>query len=207
MGEVGIVAPQGGQHAYRLKRLAEGGHDEQGEIVVPDRVRASLAPRTRQIDAIDGEIAAIDEAIKAGAKGDETAKRLTTIPGLAPLTASALDCAQCLRIRQRPRVRRLARPDAPAKFERRQGAARAHHQNGRPLLAQVAGGRRQRRHRPRRGAYDALRRWVKDLLARKSGPTKRKLAALALANKLVRIAFALLAAGGRYDDRPVAAAA
>src|SRR5271170_5245217 len=35
LAEIGVVAPQGAQHAYGLKRLAGGGFDEYGEVVVP----------------------------------------------------------------------------------------------------------------------------------------------------------------------------
>ena len=44
LSEIGIVAPQGAQHAYRLKRLVADGADENGEIVVAASVREALAP-------------------------------------------------------------------------------------------------------------------------------------------------------------------
>jgi transposase len=91
LAEVGIVAAQGVQHAYALKRLLADGCDENGEIVVPDGVRKALAPLVRQIDAVDEEIAAIDEEIAALVKADETARRLTTIPRVGPVTAQAAD--------------------------------------------------------------------------------------------------------------------
>jgi transposase len=57
-----------------------------------------------------------------------------------------------------------------------------------------------------RSHKDALRRWAAALLERKGGfKYAFKLAAVALANKLARIAFAILRSGGVYDDRPVAA--
>jgi transposase len=90
LGEIGVIAPQGGQHAYGLKRLAETEVDEHGEILVPDGVRASLAPLVRQIEAIDEEIEAIDDALKASVKADDKARRLMTIPGVGPVTASAI---------------------------------------------------------------------------------------------------------------------
>jgi hypothetical protein len=60
MAEIGIVAPQGAQHAYDPKRLAADGFDENGEIVVPDCVRVALRPLVDRIDALDETIAAID---------------------------------------------------------------------------------------------------------------------------------------------------
>ncbi len=90
LAEIGVVAPQGAQHAYYLKRLAADGYDDDGEIVVPDCVRAALRPLICQIDALDEAIAAIDKELAASVKADETAKRLMTIPGVGPVTASAI---------------------------------------------------------------------------------------------------------------------
>ena len=56
----------------------------------------------------------------------------------------------------------------------------------------------------RKGHNDALRRWADQLVARKSGPSGFKLVAVALANKIARIVFALLTRGGDYNDRPIA---
>ena len=78
------------QNAYALKQLADDGVDENGEIVVPDCVRLALAPLVRQIDALDEAIEAIDRELEASARTDETARRLMTIPGVGPVTASAL---------------------------------------------------------------------------------------------------------------------
>ena len=90
LAEIGVVAAQGVQHAYDLKRLACDGFDENGEIVVPDCVRLALLPLVRQIDALDEAIETIDREIQASVKADETARRLMTIPGVGPVTASAL---------------------------------------------------------------------------------------------------------------------
>ena len=153
MAEIGVVAPQGAQHAYGLKRLAADGFDDNGEIVVPDCVRAALRPLVGQIDALDEAMAAIDKELAASVKADETARRLMTIPGVGPVTASAITATiqDIERLRQRARVRRLPRPDAAPELDRRQGAARAHHQDGRPLLAQASGGRRLRDALPSQG--------------------------------------------------------
>ena len=90
MAEIGIVAAQGVQHAYALKRMAAGGFDDNGEIVVPDCVRVALRPLLGQIDALDEALDAIDRELAASVKGDETARRLMTIPGVGPVTASAI---------------------------------------------------------------------------------------------------------------------
>ncbi len=69
LAEIGVVAPQGVQHAYELKRLAGDGFDENGEIVVPDCVRGALRPLVGQIDALDEEIAAIDKELAGVGQG------------------------------------------------------------------------------------------------------------------------------------------
>jgi transposase len=146
LAEIGVVAPQGVQHAYGLKRLAGAGFDEKGEVVVPDCVRVGLRPLISQIDALDEVIGALDREIAASVRSDATAKRLITIPGVGPVTASGdrgHDPGR-RRLRQRARVRRLPRLDAAPELDRRQNAARAHHQDGRPLPAQASGHRRLR---------------------------------------------------------------
>ena len=90
LSEIGVVAAQGVQNAYALKRLACDGVDDDGEIVVPDCVRVALLPLVRQIDALDEAIEVIDRTLEASARTDETARRLMTIPGIGPVTAMAL---------------------------------------------------------------------------------------------------------------------
>src|SRR5208337_358966 len=65
LSEIGVVAAQGVQNAYALKRLACDGVDDDGEIVVPDCVRLALLPLVRQIDALDEAIEAIDRELEA----------------------------------------------------------------------------------------------------------------------------------------------
>jgi transposase len=59
--------------------------------------------------------------------------------------------------------------------------------------------------RHRKGHTDALRLWADGMLERKTVTHKFKLTAVALANKVARIIFALLNRGGRYQERPAAA--
>jgi transposase len=70
--------------------MAADGFNENGEIVVPDCVRGALRSLVGQIDALDEAIGAIDKELAASVKADETAKRLMTIPGVGPVTASAI---------------------------------------------------------------------------------------------------------------------
>jgi transposase len=70
--------------------MAVDGFNENGEIVVPDCVRGALRSLVSQIDGLDEAIGAIDKEIAMSVKADETAKRLMTVPGVGPVTASAI---------------------------------------------------------------------------------------------------------------------
>ena len=215
VAEIGVVAAQGAQHAYELKRLLVDGAEENGEVVVPDCVRQALAPLVRQIDAIDGELAAIDDEIKALVKADETARRLTTIPGIGPITASAI-VATVQDMGAFASGREFA---AFLGLTPRQNASGGKERLGRitpakPSVLLEMGDRYLRKllvvgacatlsHR--KGHRDALRVWADQLLARKEVRYKFKLAAVALANKVARIVFVLMTRGGEYNETPVGA--
>ncbi len=207
LGEIGVVAAQGAQNAYVLKRLLADGCNDDGEVIVPDCVCQALAPLVHQIEAIDAEIAAIDDEIKTLVKADETARRLMTIPGVGPITAQAI-------------VATVREPGAFASG--REFAAflgltpRQSSSGGKQRLGRITkmGDRYLRKllvvgacatlcHR--KGHDDALRAWADRLLARKTVKHKFKLTAVALANKVARIVFALMMRGGKYNELPSAA--
>jgi len=210
LSEIGVVAPQGVSHAYRLKRLAEGGADDNGEIVVCEAVRAALAPLAKQIDALDEAVAAIDKELEAQTKSNEKAKRLMTIPGIGPVTATAI-AATVRDIEAFAGGREFAaflgltpRQHSTGGKERSGGVSKMGDRYLRKLL--VVGATTVLHHAA--GHSDALRTWAKDMLKRKGAHKYGyKLTAVALANKLARIVYAILRSGRAYDDRPVAARA
>jgi transposase len=207
LAEIGVIAPQGVQHAYDLKRLAVDGFDEYGEVVVPDSVRVALRPLVSQIDALDAAIGAIDNEIAMSVKANETAKRLMTVPGVGPVTASAIVAT----------IQDMGDFASGREFAAFLGLTpRQSSTGGKPRLGRVTkmGDRYLRKllvvgacstlsHR--QGHNDALRRWASGMLERKTVRYKFKLTAVALANKVARIVFVLMTKGGQYDDRPVAA--
>src|SRR5512144_1068423 len=95
----------------------------------------------------------------------------------------------------RAQSRCLDRVGAQAAFERRQGQAWQYHQAGQSLLAMAAGRRRHGRHslcapaRPKRA-------WLTRRMARRPA----KVAAVALANKIARMAWAIMARGERFTE-------
>ena len=208
LAEIGMVAAKGVERAYELKLALQEGTDADG-VVVPEVVRSALLPLAAQIDSLDAELARIDAEIEAAAKKDERARLLMTIPGIGPLIASAL----------------LATASDLGLFASARDFAaflglvpRQHSSGGKERLGRISkmGDRYLRKLlvvgatsalSAAAGHRDAMRVWATQLRRRKDARTGFKVAAVALANKLARIAFAVLRSGKAYDDRPVAAAA
>jgi transposase len=170
-------------------------------------VRKALAPLAGQIDAIDEEIEAIDDQIKAQVKGDDLARRLATIPSIGPITASALvatvrDPSAFASGREFSAFIGLTpRQNSSGGKERLGSITKMGDRYLRKLL--VVGACAALVHR--KGHNDALRVWADQLMARKPAAYKFKLTAVAFANKVARIVFALMTRGGEYVERPVAA--
>jgi len=170
LSEIGVVAAQGVQNAYALKEMAVEGFDENGEIVVPDCVRLALAPLVRQIGALDEAIEAIDRELEASAKTDGAARRLMTIPGVGPVTATALLAT----------IQDFAAFSSGREFAAFVGLTpREHSSGGKPRLGRITkmGDRYLRKLLvvgacsvlgARKGHNDALRRWASGMLERKT---------------------------------------
>lgn len=85
LAEFGVIAPKGLCHVGRLAGLAE---EAGGALPEPVRrlcgeLLASIGEPTTRIDRLDREV-------KERARADEVARRLQTIPGIGPVTALAL---------------------------------------------------------------------------------------------------------------------
>ena len=83
--EVGVIAPQGLRHARELAELIEASDE-----TIPFEVCEALAPLVVQLRNLDEAIARLDRSIAKLAQKDETARRLMSIPGFGPITASAM---------------------------------------------------------------------------------------------------------------------
>jgi len=197
--EFGRVVPQGAWNARRLAELVEAEDD-----VLPETARETLQVLVDGLRHLDERIAELNAEIARRAREDELARRLMTIPGIGPLIATALAT--------------LAPP--PEHFRRARDFAawlgltpRQHSTGGKQRLgATTKMGERSLRRLLILGANSVVikRRtnpmaqpgtWLGGLLARKPGMLVR----VALANKLARIVWALMARGGVYRA-PVATA-
>jgi len=85
LAEYGVIAPQGIQHIGHLARALEDADTALPPVVV-DLGRELLD----HLAALNERVAALNERIKEIAKTDETARQLTTIPGIGPISAAAM---------------------------------------------------------------------------------------------------------------------
>ena len=191
LGEVGLIAAQGPRHARQLVDRIEA-CDE----TIPIEVCAALAELVHQLHRLDEAIDRLDKTFLAAARTDATARRLMTIPGIGPITATAIAAS----------VPDVSGFEGPREFAAYLGLTpRQHSSGGKERLGRISkmGNRYLRKllvvgahavlfHRKPHG--DPLRMWAKRLIEKKPF----KLVAVALANKLARIVFALLKSQTNY---------
>lgn len=83
LGEFGIVVPKGGHNVERLIAACD-------RADLPASARKALNPRADQLVDTQNKVEDLTADIRADARGNEAAQRLQTIPGIGPITASAL---------------------------------------------------------------------------------------------------------------------
>lgn len=200
LAELGITAAKGAAgFAALLATIADAGDER-----LPAVARAALTALADQKRRLDAQIGGLDAQILAWHKSNADSQRLATIPQIGPVIASALvarvgDAARFKNGRQLAAWIGLVPQQSSSGGRERLGRiTKTGDRYLRQLLVVAASGliRRVR-------AKPSLAPWLARLLARM--PAKK--AAVALANKLARTAWALLARGGIYRAAPQAAAA
>ncbi len=182
--EFGLTAPQGMDKLAQLMALAEA------DAAVPAGAQQAIRGLLEQCRVLSGSVEALEAEIVAHARRDETARRLATIPGIGPVTASLIAATVA---------------DIGAFASARSFAAwlglvpRQHSTGGKTRLGRItkAGNREIRRSLVlgatsmvyRAGVWNsAAGAWVRGVLERR--PVR--LATVALANKMARIAWAVM---------------
>ncbi|MCB4767295.1 IS110 family transposase [Ancylobacter sp. Lp-2] len=196
--EFGYVVRQGVGHVGKLVEIVG---DPTSDI--PVEARPVLVVIAHGLQALQAQIALLDREIAARAKADPVAQRLMTVPGIGPVIATAL----------------VALAPAASTFRRGRDFAawlglvpQQHSSGGKERLGRTTKmGERSLRRLLILGASSATKvaardpdkasGWLAGMLARKP----RMLVTVALANKMARIVWALMAHGGSYRA-PAAAA-
>ena len=197
--EFGVIAAKGTSQIAALLATIEA-HEE-----IPDQAKAMLALLGQQIAQIDARLKPLEAKIAALHKANPVSRVLATIPGVGPIIALT-----------------LAVEIDPAAFESGRHLSawlglvpQQHSTGGKPCLGGISrAGHERLRSLLVNGAMAVIRcadrpgsklatEWLRKLLAHKP----RKLAAVALANKMARIAWAMMRSGEGYRQPAPAGAA
>jgi transposase len=198
LAEFGMVVAKGPAHVSQLVQAVENPDEP-----LPEIARPILQILIDTLHRLDEQIGLLDREVAQRAKADETARRLMTIPGVGPVTAVALTA--------------LAPPAQSFRhgrdFAAWVGLTPLQHSTGgkQKLGATSKMGERTLRRLLIIGASAVLRwaarhgaaagSWMARMLARKPPMLVR----VALANKMARIIWALMAKGGTYQAPGAAA--
>jgi len=192
MAEFGIVAGVGRNGVETLLELITRGEDER----LPSAARECLMALAAQLELVKRQILEADRRVRAWHRTSKTSKRLEAIPGVGPLVATALVASI-----PDPHVFRSGRDlSAWIGLVPKQNST-----GGKERLGSISkAGNRYLRQLLVVGALSVIRRakqlgytrhpWLIRLMARRS----TKVAAIALANKIARIAWAMMARNESY---------
>jgi transposase len=199
LAEFGIIAAQGLKGATEILTLASNGDQR-----VPEIIHATYRMLVKAVRAVEVRIKMLDRQIAANSKFDDTCKRLSTIPGIGPVASTTIVAL----------VGDASRFDSSRDFAAWVGLVpRQNSSGGKQRLGRITkAGDQTLRTLFVLGAFAIMKQaqiqpakasaWLSALMARRPP----LVAAVALANKIARIVWAVLTRGGRYNAQHAAQA-
>jgi transposase len=186
--EFGVVAPEGTKGLQSLMAQLPA------PVGVPEASHAALTMLAEQWQALDTKIKALEQQIVQRVRADEAARRIMAIPGVGPITASAVvatvpDMKQFRSGRGFAAWLGLTPRQNNSAFTRRSGGISKQGQRDIRCLLILGASSHLRHEQARRRTVAPTDPWLAGLLARR--PVK--VAAVAQAAKTARIIWALLA--------------
>lgn len=195
LAEYGVIVPVG----INTLRRALPEIQEDVENGLSDLFRRLLIGLQADLIELDQRVEQLDGEIQTAAKENEIARRLQSIPGIGPITATAL-AASVGDGRQFQRGRDMAAwlglppgQHSSGGKDRLLGMSKRGDRYLRTLLIHGARAVIQ----TAANKTDPRSRWIVGVVARRH----KNVAAVALANKNARIAWALIVRGGAYDNQ------
>lgn len=199
LAEFGIIAPQGQAGLSRLREAVGGCQAGVPDVGVPDVALPALEALVAQWSALNERITELDRAILRRHRADEASQRLATVPGIGPITATALvasvgDARNFKTGRHLAAWLGLTPREHASGLKRRQGAISKRGDAYLRRLLTLGAQSWLRHHRARQSGADP---WLTALQQRRPTP----IVATALANKTARIAWAVMTTEEIYRPR------
>lgn len=198
--EYGIDIPQGRRHV----RSQIPGILEDADNGLSARLRRLLSELYEELTRLDARVEALDREVAQAVRDDEQVQRLMTIPGFGPLCATALiaaigDVSVFRNGREMAAwVGLVPRQCSTGGKDRLLGISKRGDVYLRTIL--IHGARAALRVTEKK--QDSRSRWARRIVERRN----KNIAAVAMANKMVRTAYAILKHGGVYcADTPAVA--
>jgi transposase len=200
LAEFGIIAAQG---IAGIKRLVDMVRDST-TADLPEEARDALLVLAAQWEELSARVVELERRIKTWHRSDAASRRLATIPGIGPITASAMaatvgDASAFATGRHFAAWLGLTPREWSSALKRRQGRI-SKRGDGYLRRLLVLGAHAVMRHHGRGVPRGRTDRWLASMRARRPAP----IVAVALANKTARIAWAVMVRGEVYRPGPAA---